>query len=282
VSTLQLETSLSDIDFVAFDTETTGLHPSSERIVELAAIRFRLDAELAQFDRLIDPGVAIPPGAERVHGIRDADVRGKPSCGEILPEFAAFVEGAVLLAHNAEFDVGFLAHEAKRHGVRLPRLPVFDTVEMARTLRPDLPNHKLETLSKAFSCQAPTYHRALADAQTLRQVFHRLCEHMAEPKLGSLLETTTGALSFGPNERLSMWLPPQLAALDEALSSGGRVTILYEAEGKRQDTCEIVPLGWKRRLNGTFLMARGEGERGDRSFRLDWIKRAQHAQASLF
>jgi DNA polymerase III epsilon subunit-like protein len=241
-----------------------------------------MDDEIGQFDQLVDPGIPIPAGAARVHGIQDADVAGQPGIAEILPAFSAFIEGAVLLAHNAEFDVGFLAHEAQRHGGTLPRVPVFDTVEMARSLRPDMPNHKLETLSKAFSCEAPTYHRALADSQTLQRVFMRLCEHMTEPTLGSLLEMTTGALSFGPNERLWMWLPPQLVALDEALNSGGRVTILYEPEGKRQDTREIIPMGWKRRLNGTYLMARGEGERGDRSFRLDWIKRAQHAQASLF
>lgn len=282
MSTLQLELPLSEIEFVAFDTETTGLHPSSERIVEMAAIRFRLDGEIGQFDELVNPGIPIPPGAARVHGISDQDVADQPDAGQRLPAFAQFVDGAVLLAHNAEFDVGFLAHEAQRHGVSLPRVPVFDTVEVARSLRPDMPNHKLETLSKAFSCEAPTYHRALADSQTLQQVFLKLVDHLDSPTLGSLLAATTGALSFGPSERLAMWLPPQLVALDEALSSGGRVTILYEPEGKRQDTREIIPMGWKRRLNGTYLMARGEGERGDRSFRLDWIKRAQHAQASLF
>jgi len=282
VSSLNLDQPLRQLEFVAFDTETTGLHPSSERVVELSAVRFSLDGEIATFDQLVDPKIPIPDAAARVHGIRDGDVSGKPTVDTLLPKFTEFVEGAVLLAHNAEFDVGFLAHEARRCGQALPRVAILDTVELARQLRSDLPNHKLETLSRALGCEAGEYHRALADAQTLRQVFLRLVEMLEGPTFRSLLALTTGALSFGPDERLWMWLPPELRALDDAMVAGSRVTILYEPEGKRQDAREIVPTGWMRRPGGAFLVARGDREQSDRSYRLDWIKRAQYAQASLF
>jgi len=282
VSDSLLDRPIRELSFVAFDTETTGLIPSSERIVEVAAVKFRLDGEISVFDEMVDPGIPIPGAAARVHGIHDADVKGKPKIEDILPAFAEFLEGTIPLAHNAEFDIGFLAHEASRSGARFPRVPVLDTVEISRSLRQDLPNHKLETISKALDCPASTYHRALADAQTLRDVFLRLTAELADGTLRDLMSVVSGALTFGSDTRLNMWLPAHLKALEEAFESGGKVTIVYEPEGKRQDTREITPRGWMRRQTATFLMAHSERENADRSYRLDWITRAQYAQATLF
>ena len=277
-----LDRSLSELDFVAFDTETTGLHPARERIIEVSAVKFRLGGELEHFDALVDPERPIPEGASRVNHIYDADVAGQPTIDLVLPEFTAFLGDSVLVAHNAEFDVNFLAHEAKRCGLTLPRLPVLDSVEITRRLRPELPNYKLETVGRALGCELPQLHRALADAQTLREIFTRLVTASKLQNARALFEVACGALSFGPDERLWMWLPPELAALEQALETGGRVTILYEPEGKRQDAREITPRSWMRRPGATYLMAHCEREHADRSYRLDWITRAQYAQASLF
>lgn len=278
-----LDRPLGEVEFVAFDTETTGLMPARERVVELSGVRFRLDGELDRFEQLVDPGIPIPAGAARVHGIRDEDVAGKGSIAEALPGFMALCEGAVVVAHNAEFDVSFLAHEAARHGVSLDAVPVLDTVEIARSLRPDLPNHKLGTISNALGCPAPTYHRALADSQTLMNSLLALLEGAPELEtLRDLMRHTSGALTFGPDERLWMWLPPELAPLEEAMASGGRVTLLYEPDGKRSETREVSPRAWMRRPGAAFLVAHCERDHTDRNFRLDWITRAQYAQATLF
>jgi DNA polymerase III epsilon subunit family exonuclease len=278
-----LDRSLAELEFIAFDTETTGLVPARERVVELSGVRFRLDGELDTFESLVNPGCPIPEAAARVHGIRDPDVVDQPRVDHALRAFIEFAKGAVLLAHNAEFDVSFLAHEAARHDVALPPLPVLDTVEISRTLRSDLPNHKLETISKALDCAAPTYHRALADSQTLMQTFLKLiADGVAEKDFRSLLALTSGALSFGPDERLWMWLPPHLKALEDGLLSDQVVTILYAPEGKRQETRDIRPRGWMRRPGAAYLMAHNDRDGSDRSYRLDWIQRAQYAQATLF
>jgi DNA polymerase III epsilon subunit family exonuclease len=282
-ATPSLDTPLRDVQFVAFDTETTGLLAESERIVELSGVRFTLDGEVGTYETLVDPQRPIPPGAARVHGIQDADVEGQPKAGEVLLPFAKFCEGAVLLAHNAEFDVNFLAHEAQRAGVRMPRLAVLDTVEISRRLRTDMPNHKLETISKALGCPSPSYHRALADSQTLMHCFLALLgPDLARATLRDLYAVTSGALSFGPDARLWMWLPPELGPLEEALETEGRVSLLYEPEGKRSETREVRPRGWMRRPGAAFLVAHCEREHTDRNFRLDWITRAQYAQATLF
>ena len=278
-----LDRPLRDVTFVAFDTETTGLIPASERIVELSGVRFKLGGEDSTFESLVDPERPIPDAAARVHGIRDDDVKGQPSAADAIARFNDFTEGAVLLAHNAEFDVNFLAYEAARVSMPMPRVPVLDTVEISRALRDDLPNHKLETISKALGCPAPTYHRALADSQTLMACFLSLVNsEFADRPLRDVLSLTSGALTFGPDERLWMWLTPQLAPIEEALENDGKVTILYEPEGKRQDTRDIRPRAWKRRPGATYLVAHCERDHTDRDFRLEWITRAQYAQASLF
>ncbi len=273
---------LSDLDFVAFDTETTGLVASTERVIELSGVRFSFDGEIDRFESLIDPQRAIPPDSIRMHGIQDEDVRGQPLFADAVGGFLDLIDGTVVLAHNAEFDVGFLAHEAHRAGRKMPRVPVVDTVEISRALREDLPNHKLETISKALNCPAPTYHRALADSVTLMNVFLGLVDGMDDRPLRELFALTSGVLTFGPDERLWMWLPPEMAPLEEALVSGGRVNLLYEPEGRRSETHEVTPRGWIRRTGATFLVARSERDHTDRNFRLDWITRAQYAQATLF
>ncbi len=278
-----LDTPVRKLEFVAFDTETTGLIAANERVVEVSGVRFSLDGEIGTFDELVNPGQPIPGAAARVHKITDAQVVDAPAIGHVLPRFIEFAEGAILLAHNAEFDVTFLNQEALRCGYKMPRVPVVDTVELSRLLRADLPNHKLETISKAFGFPAPTYHRALADSQTLQQCFeHLIAEGPVDGTLADLLRSSAGAMTFGADARLRMWLPPHLKALEEAFEGDGRVTILYEPEGKRQDTRDIRPRGYMRRQGATFLMAHCEGDRTDRSFRLDWITRAQYSQATLF
>ena len=278
----ELDQPFAELEFVAFDTETTGLLPDRERVVEIAAVRFTAGGRVAEFDELINPHRPIPGAAARVHGIGDGQVAGKPGVEAVLPRFLEFIEGAVLLAHNAEFDVSFLAHEAQRVGQSMPQVVVVDTVEISRTLRPDLPNRKLETISKAIGLAAPEYHRALADAETLERVFLKMLEDAKPQTLGDVLQLSAGALTFGPDPKLAMWLPPHLKPLQEALQTQGKVTILYEPEGKRQDTRDIQPKGYMRRPGSTFLMAFCERDRADRSFRLDWITRAQYAQATLF
>jgi DNA polymerase III epsilon subunit family exonuclease len=288
----RLDLRLDQLEFVAFDVETTGLDASRERVVELSAVRFRLEAEASNFDELIDPGRPIPAAAARVNGITDELVRGKPAAGEVVARFLTFAEGAVLMAHNAEFDVEFIVHEAARASLALPYSAVVDTVELSRRVRPDLPNHKLETLSRALGCQSDTYHRALADAATLSRCFRRLVETRfgsadaaAAATLGQLIDASAPALSFGVPGRLRMWVP-QLEALDTALQQRTNVTLVYRpqdpAGSGREQAIDVRPKGYVRRPGTTLLLAENVRDGSERSFRLDWISRSHLSQASLF
>jgi len=114
---------LTDLTFLALDTETTGLFPIMHRLVEIGAVRFRLDGrELANFQSLINPQTPIPQNVQQIHGITDAMVRGKPTFEHVLPRFIEFLSESdtIILAHNALFDRGFLAMALTRLGIAYP------------------------------------------------------------------------------------------------------------------------------------------------------------------
>jgi hypothetical protein len=122
---------LTDITFVALDTETTGIFPIMHRLVEIGAIRFRSDGrELATFQQLIDPQIPIPPNVQQVPGITDRMVCGKPTIEHVLPQFIKFLghRDTILLAHNALFDLSFLAMALTRLGITFPPHNVFLTM----------------------------------------------------------------------------------------------------------------------------------------------------------
>jgi DNA polymerase-3 subunit epsilon len=163
---------ISTLEFVAFDTETTGLNPASEAMVEIAAVRFNLkDGPLEYFQTLIDPERPISPFVTRIHGIDDAMVVGQPKTHQALPSFITFIGDAIPVAHHAPFDIGFIALHSMRLGLTLPSSTILDSCTFARRTFPDQPNHKLESLVKSFGITASTFHRALADAKSCMEVF---------------------------------------------------------------------------------------------------------------
>ncbi|GAC1337494.1 MAG: ATP-dependent DNA helicase [Candidatus Dormibacteria bacterium] len=159
-------------DLVAFDLETTGLSPKSDRIIEIGAVRFTSEGTaLGAFDLLVDPGRPIPLAIERLTGISAAQTGGGPSAVEAVAQFADFCDGARLVAHGAGFDLGFCA------GL-LPQAfsgrQVLDTLELARVLLPVAPSHSLPLLSRALSLEHLRPHRADSDAAATRDLLLHL------------------------------------------------------------------------------------------------------------
>ena len=157
--------------FVAFDLETTGLSPQYDRIVEIGAVKFVDGRESVRFNALINPGVAMPPGASAVNGITDAMLQGQPSLEAVLPTFLDFITGAVLVAHNAQFDLGFVAAALRK--LSKPVLPndFVDTQPMSRRAWPGRQNYKLQSLALDLGVKALEAHRAEDDARVCMEVF---------------------------------------------------------------------------------------------------------------
>lgn len=159
---LELNDFLRQTTFVAFDTETTGLLALSHHIVEIAAVKFRLDSEKTeQFQELVNPGVPMPEEVIAIHGISDQMVAGAGSIAEVLPRFIEFCgQDSILIAHNAPFDISFVAQELKRTGLSFGPIRVIDTVDIFRKFYPRLPRYSLLALAKQFRVADSQSHRA--------------------------------------------------------------------------------------------------------------------------
>lgn len=156
--------SLRALTFVVFDTETTGLLPDrGDAIVQIGAVRI-VNGRLIEhdvFDRLVDPGRAIPARAARIHGITDAMVAGAPSIGATLSEFRAFVADAVLVAQNAAFDMAFLRCATGTGDAGLDN-PVLDTMLLSIHLDGAAGDHSLDAIAARLGVEVGGRHTALA------------------------------------------------------------------------------------------------------------------------
>jgi len=172
---------LSRTTFVTVDLETTGGSPKSSQITEIGAVKTRGGEIVGEFQTLVDPGGPIPPFIVALTGITDAMVVAAPRIEAVLPAFLEFLADAVLVAHNARFDVGFLKAACREHGYPWPANEVVDTLTLARraTTKEEAPNKKLSTLARLFGSTVEPNHRALEDARATAQVLHGLFERLA-------------------------------------------------------------------------------------------------------
>src|SRR6516165_7796476 len=179
------ETTLAETTFVVVDLETTGgAHTATsgrcDAITEIGAVKVRGGEVLAEFATLVDPGRDIPPRIVQLTGITSAMVCDAPKIDVVLPMFFEFARGAVLVAHNAGFDVGFLKAAARRFDIVWPRPPVLCTVRLARRVlsREEAPSVRLAALAKLFAVATQPTHRALDDARATVDVLHALVERV--------------------------------------------------------------------------------------------------------
>ena len=172
---------LSQTTFVTVDLETTGGSPVSSQITEIGAVKTRGGEVIGEFQTLVNPGLAIPPMIVALTGITDAMVIGAPPIEEVLPTFLEFLGDAVLVAHNAPFDTGFLRAACRTHGYKWPGSEVVDTVTLARraTTKEEAPNKKLSTLARVFGTEVTPNHRALQDARATAEIMHKMFERLA-------------------------------------------------------------------------------------------------------
>ena len=133
--------------YVLLDLETTGATPLVDRITEIALIRYEQGQEVARWQTLINPETPIPPFIQQLTGIDDGMVESAPLFREVAEQLMAYLEGAVLCAHNVRFDHGFLKNEFKRIGINL-RQKVLCTVKLSRRLYPQHYSHGLDAIIK--------------------------------------------------------------------------------------------------------------------------------------
>jgi len=163
---------------IFYDTETTGVKPDRDRIIEIAAYDPERDRT---FESLINPECPIPPEASAIHNITDEMVKEAPTFEKVAVNFTEFCsDDVVLIAHNNDaFDKPFLEYEFRRHEVSFPEWSYIDSLKFSRKYRPDFPRHSLQHLREYHGIPANNAHRALDDVIILHQVFSELIDDLS-------------------------------------------------------------------------------------------------------
>lgn len=179
---------LTQLAYTVFDTETTGLEPSSgDEIIQIGATRI-VNGRLLKgevFDQLVDPRRPIGAASTQVHGITRDMLAGQPTIDRVLPEFHKFCEETVLVAHNAAFDMRFLQMKEQATGVAF-RQPVLDTLLLSALLHPNQESHRLEGIAERLGVNIVGRHTALGDAMVTGEVFLKMVPLLAEQGIHTL------------------------------------------------------------------------------------------------
>lgn len=185
------EKPIEETEFVVFDLETTGFSPISNEIIEIGAVKINKDGILERFSRFVKPRKSIPIEVQNLTGILPEMVAEADYIETVLPEFMEFVGKCTLVAHNAQFDAGFLRANLHRHLSRKLQNPILDTLALARALIPDLKNHKLNTLAKELNISLENHHRAVDDAEATANIFIKFLEKLASKNIKTTIEINT-------------------------------------------------------------------------------------------
>jgi DNA polymerase-3 subunit epsilon len=178
-------TSLASTPFVVVDLETTGGSALYDRVMEVAAIRVENGVIQERLERLVEPGVPIPPFVTRITGINAALVRGRPSFDSLLPDLRQLIDGAVVVAHNASFDCNFLSNSFRRAGLSWESERLC-TLRLARRLIPGLHSYRLDSLCAFIGFSFVQRHRAGPDAEATLSLLQHLLETATSRGIDSL------------------------------------------------------------------------------------------------
>ena len=172
-----------DDTFVVFDIETTGLSKETESITEIGAVKVVDGKIIDRFSTFVNPERPIPAEITKLTGITNEMVADAPVITEILPKFLEFCQDAVLVAHNANFDTGFIRLNAERKcGIEVKNT-VLDTLELSRALLPELKKHKLDIVCEQLGVSLEGHHRAVNDAEATAEVFLKFIDMLAEKEI---------------------------------------------------------------------------------------------------
>ncbi len=180
--------------FVVFDLETTGFNPTMNKIIEIGGVKVVNGVITERFSSFVNPQIPIPYEIEDLTGINDGMVMEAKTIEEILPEFMEFCQNAVMVAHNADFDMSFIKHNLRLQGIK-KSFTIIDTVALARNLLSGLSRFKLDTVAKALGVPLKNHHRAVDDAECTAEIFIKLVHMLSERGIEDLNQLRQSAIS---------------------------------------------------------------------------------------
>ena len=273
---------VSELVFVAFDTEATGRHPIISGILEISAVKFNSKGEILDIrTELINPERQIPEEVIAVHGINDEMVAQKLPAREIIPGFVEWMQFSntgqpnIFVAHNAIFDVSFLQVALTRCGRSLPDNPVLDTLMLARQLFDKTENHRLKTLVEhlGHSDGEVVFHRAEADSIHAMKVFVEMLRMLGDDStLGELIELAGVTFFSKPFEEIVDFATSsnsKVQRIGESINSGSDLFIHYRGHGVKFR--QVTPLSVLYSRRRYYLRAYCHAAGNERTFRINRI-----------
>ena len=183
---------IDDEEFVVFDIETTGLNSHTNEIIEIGAVKIKAGRIVDRYSQLINPGRPIPYHITEITSITDEQVANEPKIDEVIGKFVDFIGDAVLVAHNAPFDMGFIKRDIKKYLNIDYQCSVIDTLQMARDLFPDLKKYGLGDLNKTLGLALEKHHRAVDDSQATANMFIIFLDKYKEKGLEYMKDINVG------------------------------------------------------------------------------------------
>ena len=267
-----MDRDLNEVEFVIFDTETTGLEPElGDRVVEIAALKFKGQERLATFESLINPKRQISAAAFAVNNISQEMLKGAPEAGEVLPKFLDFIKGSCICSYNAGFDLKFLNNELKLIGrVPLRDIHVVDVLKMARRLLPGQERYPLWFTAQQLGINIKQEHRAFSDVELTFGVFNKLKEIL---RVKGVSEFRSFLHLFSIDKHfLESVISQKTAEIQEAINLGVSIKIKYlSSSGAEVTEREVVPKEIKQENGRSYLIGYCCLKREERTFRIDGI-----------
>lgn len=252
---MNLDLPLQEYTFVAFDTETSGAYPVGFDVVEFGAVKWHKGEEVARLQFLLKPREPMSDFIIGIHGITNEMVQHSSPMSEKVREIHEFFKGAIVMAHHAPFDMGFLAVDFEKACLPLPSEPALCTSLLSRKWIHGVENHKLQTLVKHLNIDGGQAHRAYDDAKACLQVGLKCFEKMSsEMTLAQAIKSQGKDLSW-KNYSLLALNASRFKILIEAITNKKDVDLVYQGGSTKGETRRLTPIGIVRNPDGDYLQA---------------------------
>ena len=261
----------SEYPVVAFDTETSGAYPLEAEIVEFGAVKWYKGQIVDRFQTLLKPAVPMTQENINIHGITNEMVADAPKMSTQILSICEFIDNSILIAHHAPFDLGFLAPEIEKAGLKFPQNIHLCSSLLSRALLTTT-NHKLQTLVKELNLVGGDAHRAYDDAYACFQVFQKCTEKLGDDATLARLKKVQSKKMNWSDYSIFLNTDLKIKALLSAIQNQKTIKIVYDGGKTKNDLRPVTPKGIVRNPDGDYINAICEIDHQRKRFYLSKIK----------
>lgn len=252
---MNLDLPLNEYTYVAFDTETSGAYPVGFDVVEFGAVKWFKGEEVGRLQFLFKPRELMSDFIIGIHGITNEMVQDAPPIHEKIQEIHRFFHDAVVMAHHAPFDLGFMAIEFEKARLPFPAIPALCTSLLSRKWIHGVENHKLQTLVKHLGIDGGQAHRAYDDAKACLHVGLACFQKMGEQMTLAQAIKSQGKNLLWKDYALMFSTEAHLKILIEAITTKKDIDMVYQGGSSKGETRRLTPIGIVRNPDGDYLQA---------------------------